>query len=47
MHVPKLLKEELGGGKKEFSLSEGGIKSLPFMKQYLKLFNSRPFHLFH
>ena len=24
MHVPKLVKEELGGGKKEFSLAEGG-----------------------
>ena len=24
MHVPKLLKEELGGGNKEFSLTEGG-----------------------
>ena len=23
MHVPKLLKEELGGGKKEFSLADG------------------------
>ena len=23
MHVPKLVKEELGGGKKEFSLAEG------------------------
>ena len=23
MHVPKLLKEELGGGNKEFSLTEG------------------------
>ena len=25
MHVPKLLKEELGGGNKEFSLAEGGL----------------------
>ena len=25
MHVPKLLKEELGGGNKEFSLTEGGL----------------------
>ena len=25
MHIPKLLKEELGGGKKEFSLAEGQI----------------------
>ena len=23
MHVPKLLKEELGGGKKEFNLADG------------------------
>ena len=23
MHVPKLVKEELGGGRKEFSLAEG------------------------
>ena len=30
MHVPKLLKDELGGGKKEFSLADGEVQSIPF-----------------
>ena len=28
MHVPKLLKEELGGGKKEFSLADGKFQKI-------------------
>ena len=35
MHVPKLLKDELGGGKKEFSLADGKFQSILFFKRII------------
>ena len=31
MHVPKLLKDELGGGKKEFNLADGKFQDSLYM----------------
>ena len=36
MHVPKLLKEELGGGKKEFNLADGEFQDSQFIWFWLK-----------
>ena len=35
MHVPKLLKDELGGGKKEFSLADGELQSILLFKRII------------
>ena len=41
MHVPKLLKEELGGGKKEFSLADGKLQSIhqPSVSMFLSTYH--------
>ena len=34
MHIPKLLKEELGGGNKEFSLADGEWFNLELLPKF-------------
>ena len=41
MHIPKLLKEELGGGNKEFSLADGELYNKEILsKVFYSFFNS-------
>ena len=41
MHVPRLLKDELGGGKKEFSLADGKFQSIhqPSVSMFLSTYH--------